>query len=904
MARHTSTGASGTSRSDNPTNPYPSSGTSTRPAVHHQQPLTVGPVVGVISWAQSADSEPGARARLAWSDWRASSPPGHTWRRDTATRATAHVMEGVLSLEDPGHMGRYQCVLDELLRVIRTEFPDVTLAPFGSCVQGTTTLNSDLDVSLQGYVPYEWYVPKSAFSSKKLVLDGDRCSLDQTEKNVRNNLHKELLKHIVKMLRKKRYKIRIQEVIYHARVPILKLVHVPSGIPVDLSVGRRTFVKGAIMRRVFDIDPRVRPFMMAVKKWAAAMRINDASQRTLNTFSLNLLACLHLQRRPQPILPAFKDILLYDEELAPEDRPDLLPDDLPMDRASEVVRIAEARIAAFISHRDREHGNSETLPELMESFLVEMAVVLAHSTQYAADVWSGTWLSRREGTRLGFNWQNLGVLDPFEKGENAARAVTSSSRVSIVGALVRSVNYLAGQGSDWSYATWITLVEPEQGITQLPMVQGIVVEKPTTKPITPELATNQEGKLRMPSIPATSSLDSHSGSTSLYTASRGGKALSNVDLLGKIFLQAHGMGSDTDDPILSEDDFMKIAMICLDDTYSPTHMDEGLTFDSDDLHRGSWLAPPATTAGNKGAPTSQAKKKEKKEKREKKDVRKTMVTRDVKESTEKVTSNPEADDEKGPGLPPSRELQERQRVPREAKQKADPETSHQAKSKSTSKSTATATTTAATISSTSSAPNPIRVLKRGEIPPPPVSTSIAGSKPMSTPSSTATARGGKVNPTSSRTPARPPPASSKNIPPSGVAHIPNPKMIITGSTHHPTAADDAHPPPSLPPHKPSPFTTITTRSPRIRKTRARTLSRSSRTQSADRCDTASAPSSFPPFLFPYLLPFPRPPISPSPFPRPPISPSPFPPTRPISCTLTPGDHGRRLDRHVRGEGDL
>ena len=60
------------------------------------------------------------------------------------------------------------------------------------------------------------------------------------------------------------------------------------------------------------IDPRVRPVAMFLKKICKKLTINDASEGTLTSYSINLMLINYLQTRTPPILPVLQGL---DEEI-------------------------------------------------------------------------------------------------------------------------------------------------------------------------------------------------------------------------------------------------------------------------------------------------------------------------------------------------------------------------------------------------------------------------------------------------------------------------------------------------------------------------------------------------------------------------------------------------------------
>ena len=91
-----------------------------------------------------------------------------------------------------------------------------------------------------------------------------------------------------------------------ARVPVLKLRHNRSGIDLDLCADNVMAIRNTqLLRTYLELDPAcVRPFVVAVKTWAKARNISDASQGTLSSYAHAILALSYLQ--VQGLLPSLQ----------------------------------------------------------------------------------------------------------------------------------------------------------------------------------------------------------------------------------------------------------------------------------------------------------------------------------------------------------------------------------------------------------------------------------------------------------------------------------------------------------------------------------------------------------------------------------------------------------------------
>jgi DNA polymerase sigma len=85
----------------------------------------------------------------------------------------------------------------------------------------------------------------------------------------------------------------------NARVPILKFVHTDTGVACDITFNRPLSMhNSALLRTYCEMDPRVRPLVLAVKRWGKARDIADSTAGTLSSYAWNNLVIFFLQ---QPI---------------------------------------------------------------------------------------------------------------------------------------------------------------------------------------------------------------------------------------------------------------------------------------------------------------------------------------------------------------------------------------------------------------------------------------------------------------------------------------------------------------------------------------------------------------------------------------------------------------------------
>ncbi|XP_054411646.2 poly(A) RNA polymerase GLD2 isoform X5 [Pongo abelii] len=94
-----------------------------------------------------------------------------------------------------------------------------------------------------------------------------------------------------------------------AKVPIVKFRDKVSCVEFDLNVNNIVGIRNTFLLRTYAyLENRVRPLVLAIKKWASHHQINDASRGTLSSYSLVLMVLHYLQTLPEPILPSLQKI--------------------------------------------------------------------------------------------------------------------------------------------------------------------------------------------------------------------------------------------------------------------------------------------------------------------------------------------------------------------------------------------------------------------------------------------------------------------------------------------------------------------------------------------------------------------------------------------------------------------
>ena len=83
------------------------------------------------------------------------------------------------------------------------------------------------------------------------------------------------------------------------------LFEIKSRLDVDINLNNHIGIRNTHLLKCYsDLDHRVKPLILYIKKWANFHEINDASQQTISSYSLCLMAIFFLQNVcTPPILP-------------------------------------------------------------------------------------------------------------------------------------------------------------------------------------------------------------------------------------------------------------------------------------------------------------------------------------------------------------------------------------------------------------------------------------------------------------------------------------------------------------------------------------------------------------------------------------------------------------------------
>ena len=164
---------------------------------------------------------------------------------------------------------------------------------------------------------------------------------------------KAILKKITQMFRKHATQFSMQDVLT-AKVPVIKLKHVRTGIEVDLIIGDANNAFKTKIMRMAMADGRVAsliPLITAVKAFAKAHDVGDASKGTLSSFAWTMLTIAMCQFQwqypPLRLDPAFEAVLASRVPLDNRIRMDLGRIFLPQCASGVVLRLSVSVSFAF-----------------------------------------------------------------------------------------------------------------------------------------------------------------------------------------------------------------------------------------------------------------------------------------------------------------------------------------------------------------------------------------------------------------------------------------------------------------------------------------------------------------------------------------------------------------------------
>ncbi|XP_078136423.1 poly(A) RNA polymerase, mitochondrial [Sander vitreus] len=272
-------------------------------------------------------------------------------------------------------------------------FPECTIKPFGSSVNGFGKLGSDLDM----------FLDLDGISSRNATKPISGLSLEYQMK--RANSERAVTQSILSVIGECVDQfgpgcVGVQKIL-NARCPLVRFTHQPSGFQCDLTANNRVAMKSTELLYLYgELDPRVRCLVFTVRCWARAHSITSSIPGAwITNFSLTVMLLFFLQRRSPPIIPTLDHL----RDLAG-----------PADKS-----VIEGNDCTFVSDfsKIQLQSNTETLEQLLCEFF----------EFYATFAFSRMSINIRKGKE-----QNkpevapLHIQNPFETSLNVSKNVNAT----------------------------------------------------------------------------------------------------------------------------------------------------------------------------------------------------------------------------------------------------------------------------------------------------------------------------------------------------------------------------------------------------------------------------------------------------------------------------------------------
>ncbi|CAG5092699.1 Similar to MTPAP: Poly(A) RNA polymerase [Cotesia congregata] len=171
-------------------------------------------------------------------------------------------------------------------------FPNSTVLPFGSSVNGFGKSDADLDLAINLRI-------KSGSPTSRVVFHTKEAKYDHREPMIR------LLDSISGLMRTAIPGVSRVASILKARVPIVSFDHVYTGMECDLSITNSTAIYMSELLYLFgEFNDKVRPLVYTVRLWASFVGLTNSRSPGpwITNFSLTLLVLFYLQQKG--ILPS------------------------------------------------------------------------------------------------------------------------------------------------------------------------------------------------------------------------------------------------------------------------------------------------------------------------------------------------------------------------------------------------------------------------------------------------------------------------------------------------------------------------------------------------------------------------------------------------------------------------
>ncbi|XP_055006795.1 poly(A) RNA polymerase, mitochondrial [Boleophthalmus pectinirostris] len=176
-------------------------------------------------------------------------------------------------------------------------FPESSIRPFGSSVNGFGKLGCDLDMFLD--------LDAISAGSSNMPQSGMYVEYHMKRATSERAVTQSVLSVIAECLEQFGPGCVGVQKILNARCPLVRFTHQPSGFQCDLTANNRVAMRSTEMLYLLgELDPRVRALVFTVRCWARANGVTSSIPGAwITNFSLTLMVVFFLQRRNPPILP-------------------------------------------------------------------------------------------------------------------------------------------------------------------------------------------------------------------------------------------------------------------------------------------------------------------------------------------------------------------------------------------------------------------------------------------------------------------------------------------------------------------------------------------------------------------------------------------------------------------------
>ncbi|KAM7390796.1 hypothetical protein PAMA_008810 [Pampus argenteus] len=311
---------------------------------------------------------------------------------------------------------RLRFLVCSLLKDIATAyFPESTIRPYGSSVNGFGKLGCDLDM----FLDLDGINGRNIKPKTGLLLEY-QMKWVVSERAVTQSI----LSVIGKCVEQFGPGCAGVQMILNARCPLVRFSHQASGFQCDLTANNRVAMKSTELLYLYgELDPRVRCLVFTVRCWARVHGITSSIPGAwITNFSLTVMVLFFLQRRSVPIIPSLNHL----RELAG-----------PADES-----MIEGNDCTFVSDfsKIQLQSNTETLEQLLCEFF----------EFYSTFAFNKMSISIRKGKE-----QNkpevapLHIQNPFETSLNVSKNVNASQLERFV-ALCQESSWLLQQSETFT----------------------------------------------------------------------------------------------------------------------------------------------------------------------------------------------------------------------------------------------------------------------------------------------------------------------------------------------------------------------------------------------------------------------------------------------------------------------